>query len=113
MNVFEKQLLRLQVTGMSELSDPEIRQLHDDYADANGEFAEGTGIFVTPRLFNVEVHYLVPGPDSDTVNTWYHDVSASSPEMARRMAESEFRLLESLSAVGWEREIVTIEVYEG
>jgi hypothetical protein len=105
-------LLQLRASGASDLSDPDLVEYEDYCEGMKVNMADGTGVYSTQLLYGVEVHYQVPGAEDGAVDIWYQAVAATSPELARRIAENEFRLLESLDASGWERTIVGIEVFE-
>jgi len=86
----------------------------DDPDPRGTEFALGTSVGAAPKIFDVIIHY--GDPHSGRVaqaRSWNIEVSARQRDEARRLAVNEFRLVESLSSLPKQREILRVEILDG
>ncbi len=106
--------MQVRITGSPEKSDDEIEDLMsptDAEEDYEEDLALGTLVGEDCQVFLVTISYRQPHADpNDAPRSWSLEVAACSASNAKRSAVSSFRLLESLSSRGWQREILSIEV---
>ena len=82
--------------------------VEEDYEEG---LALGTLVGEDCQVFHVAISYRQPHADpNDAPRSWSLEVAECSASNAKRSAVSSFRLLESLSSRGWQREILSIEV---
>ena len=80
-------------------------------------FPEGTRVIGPRTEYRIRIQYREPsyarhaGPQERDYR-WTYRIAADSQEQAKAMAQAEFRKMESLSSVGWAREITEIAVVD-